>query len=151
MTSVGNRCGNRNRPLSKLGVDTCLIRHEATCGGSNFRSISVFIVFAIFFLKEKLAWNYLVASAFLGVAAFFAFAFKAPGSVIFSVRRWQTNVVRWAAKCPLPDREFALAEDRSWPMTLTGSSRPSSYGLALSCSALIMRAMPDSRAASSRV
>jgi uncharacterized protein len=45
-------------------------------------TISVFIVFAIFFLKEKLAWNYLVAFAFLGVAAFFAFAFKAPGSVI---------------------------------------------------------------------
>jgi uncharacterized protein (DUF486 family) len=45
-------------------------------------TISVFILFAIFFLKEKLAWNYLVAFAFLGVAAFFAFAFKAPGSVI---------------------------------------------------------------------
>ena len=30
------------------------------------------------FLKERLAWNYLVACAFLGVAAFFAFAFKAP-------------------------------------------------------------------------
>jgi uncharacterized protein (DUF486 family) len=30
-------------------------------------------------LKEKLAWNYLVAFAFLGVAAFFAFAFKATG------------------------------------------------------------------------
>ena len=30
-------------------------------------------------LKEKLAWNHLVALAFLGVAAFFAFAFKAPG------------------------------------------------------------------------
>lgn len=41
-------------------------------------TISVFIVFAIFFLKERLAWNYLVAFAFLGVAAFFAFAFKAP-------------------------------------------------------------------------
>ena len=41
-------------------------------------TISVFIVFGIFFLKEKLAWNYLVAFAFLGVAAFFAFAFKAP-------------------------------------------------------------------------
>jgi uncharacterized protein (DUF486 family) len=44
-------------------------------------TISVFIVFAIFFLKEKPAWNYLVAFAFLGVAAFFAFAFKAPGPV----------------------------------------------------------------------
>jgi uncharacterized protein (DUF486 family) len=41
-------------------------------------TISVFIVFAVTFPKEKLAWNYLVAFAFLGVAAFFAFAFKAP-------------------------------------------------------------------------
>jgi uncharacterized protein (DUF486 family) len=41
-------------------------------------TISVFIVFAILFLKEKLAWNYLVAFVCLGVAAFFAFAFKAP-------------------------------------------------------------------------
>ena len=40
-------------------------------------TITVFIVFAITFLKEKLAWNYLVAFVFLGVAAFFAFAFKA--------------------------------------------------------------------------
>ncbi len=45
-------------------------------------TILVFILFAIFFLKEKLAWNYLAAFAFLGVAAFFAFAFKAPGSAI---------------------------------------------------------------------
>jgi uncharacterized protein len=44
-------------------------------------TILVFILFAIFFLKEKFAWNYLVAFSFLGVAAFFAFAFKAPGSV----------------------------------------------------------------------
>jgi uncharacterized protein (DUF486 family) len=42
-------------------------------------TIVVFIAFAIFFLKEKLAWNYLVAFAFLGVAAFFAFAFKSHG------------------------------------------------------------------------
>jgi len=41
-------------------------------------TLIVFIVFAIAFLKEKLAWNYLVAFALLGVAAFFAFAFKAP-------------------------------------------------------------------------
>jgi uncharacterized protein len=41
-------------------------------------TITVFIAFAITFLKEKLAWNYLVAFAFLGVAAFFAFAFKTP-------------------------------------------------------------------------
>jgi hypothetical protein len=30
---------------------------------------------------KKLAWNYLVAFAFLAVAAFFAFAFKTPGTV----------------------------------------------------------------------
>ena len=42
-------------------------------------TIVVFIGFAIFFLKEKLAWNYLVAFAFLGVGAFFAFAFKTHG------------------------------------------------------------------------
>jgi uncharacterized protein len=40
-------------------------------------TLIVFMVFAVTFLKERLAWNYLVAFAFLGVAAFFAFAFKA--------------------------------------------------------------------------
>lgn len=39
-------------------------------------TLTIFIVFAVFFLKEKLAWNYVVAFAFLGMAAFFAFAFK---------------------------------------------------------------------------
>ena len=39
-------------------------------------TIAVFTVFALTFLKEKLAWNYVVAFAFLGLAAFFAFAFK---------------------------------------------------------------------------
>ena len=39
-------------------------------------TLVVFIGFAILILKEKLQWNYLVAFAFLGVAAFFAFAFK---------------------------------------------------------------------------
>ena len=43
-------------------------------------TLTVFIVFAIAFLKERLAWNYLVAFAFLAVAAFFAFAFKAPAA-----------------------------------------------------------------------
>ena len=42
-------------------------------------TLVVFIVFAIAVLKEKLAWNYLAAFVFLAVAAFFAFAFKAPG------------------------------------------------------------------------
>jgi uncharacterized protein len=41
-------------------------------------TLIVFMAFAILFLKGKLAWNYLVAFAFLGAAAFFAFAFKAP-------------------------------------------------------------------------
>lgn len=45
-------------------------------------TLVVFTVFAVIFLKEKLAWNYLVAFAFLGVAAFFAFAFKAPKPVL---------------------------------------------------------------------
>lgn len=40
-------------------------------------TLCVFIIFAILFLKEKLAWNHLVAFAFLGAAAYFAFAFKA--------------------------------------------------------------------------
>src|ERR1019366_9929241 len=42
-------------------------------------TLIVFMAFAILFLKEKFAWNYLVAFAFLGVAAFFAFAFNTPG------------------------------------------------------------------------
>jgi uncharacterized protein (DUF486 family) len=41
-------------------------------------TLVVFIVFAVTFLREKLAWNYVAAFVFLGVAAFFAFAFKAP-------------------------------------------------------------------------
>ena len=44
-------------------------------------TLVVFTGFALTFLKEKLAWNYLVAFIFLGLAAFFAFAFKAPGPV----------------------------------------------------------------------
>jgi uncharacterized protein (DUF486 family) len=45
-------------------------------------TLIVFIGFAILFLKEKLAWNHLVAFVCLGVAAFFAFAFKVPGPAI---------------------------------------------------------------------
>jgi hypothetical protein len=44
-------------------------------------TLVVFMIFAITFLKERLAWNYLAAIVFLGVAAFFAFAFKVPGPV----------------------------------------------------------------------
>jgi uncharacterized protein (DUF486 family) len=45
-------------------------------------TLVVFMVFAITFLKEKLAWNYVVAFAFLGLAAYFAFAVKAPGPAV---------------------------------------------------------------------
>jgi len=45
-------------------------------------TLLVFIVFAVTFLKEKLAWNYLVAIVFLGVAAFFAFAFTVPTQAV---------------------------------------------------------------------
>ena len=41
-------------------------------------TLAVFVVFAVLFLREKLAWNYLVAFCLLIGAAVFAFAFKAP-------------------------------------------------------------------------
>jgi hypothetical protein len=44
-------------------------------------TLLVFTGFAVLYLKEKFAWNYLVAFFFLSLAAFFAFAFKAPGPV----------------------------------------------------------------------
>jgi uncharacterized protein (DUF486 family) len=43
-------------------------------------TLIVFMGFAVTFLKEKIAWNYLVAFAFLAAAAFFAFAFRAQGA-----------------------------------------------------------------------
>ena len=74
-----------------LSQDSCETRPVLTVSfrlerGDQFESgfqqevvtLAVFMVFAIFFLKEKLAWNYLVAFGFLGVSAFFAFAFKTP-------------------------------------------------------------------------
>ncbi len=39
-------------------------------------TLIVFIVFAITFLNEKIAWNYLVSFTLIALAAFFAFAFK---------------------------------------------------------------------------
>lgn len=41
-------------------------------------TLVVFMGFAIAIREERLAWNYLAAFACLGLAAFFAFAFKAP-------------------------------------------------------------------------
>jgi uncharacterized protein len=39
-------------------------------------TLAVFSVFAIVFLKERLAWNYVAAFACLGAAAYFAFGFR---------------------------------------------------------------------------
>jgi len=41
-------------------------------------TLVIFMLFAVGFLREKLAWNYVVALVFLGGAAIFAFGFKAP-------------------------------------------------------------------------
>src|ERR1022692_3652999 len=49
-------------------------------------TLVVFSGFAVAFLKEKLAWNYLVAFVFLGLAAFFAFAFQAPAPAALNGR-----------------------------------------------------------------
>jgi hypothetical protein len=49
-------------------------------------TLIVFVGFAVMFLKEKLAWNYLVAFAFLGGAVFFAFAFQAPAPTARNVQ-----------------------------------------------------------------
>ncbi len=42
-------------------------------------TLSVFIVFAVTFLKEKMAWNHLVSFLCLVAAVIFAFAFKSGG------------------------------------------------------------------------
>ena len=39
-------------------------------------TLAVFIVFAVTFLKERLAWNYIASFFFLMIAVVFAFAFK---------------------------------------------------------------------------
>jgi len=39
-------------------------------------TLAVFMVFAVLFLQEKLAWNYIVAFCLLIAAAVFAFAFR---------------------------------------------------------------------------
>ena len=46
-------------------------------------TLIVFVAFAISFLKEKLAWNYVVSFLLLMAAVFFAFAIK-PGPAITS-------------------------------------------------------------------
>jgi len=43
-------------------------------------TLVVFIGFAVFFLRERIAWNTVVAFGCLALAAFFAFAFKAPAA-----------------------------------------------------------------------
>lgn len=49
-------------------------------------TLTVFTVFAIVFLKERVAWNHLVAFLLLGLAAFFAFAVRAPAADAARVR-----------------------------------------------------------------
>ena len=39
-------------------------------------TLTVFVVFAVLFLKEKIAWNHVVAFGCLGLAAYFACAFR---------------------------------------------------------------------------
>jgi uncharacterized protein (DUF486 family) len=39
-------------------------------------TLAIFVVFAVFFLKEKFAWNYAAAFVCLAGAAYFAFAFE---------------------------------------------------------------------------
>jgi hypothetical protein len=77
-------------------------------------TISVFIVFAIFFLKEKLAWNYLVAFAFLGNATFSLLRSGHPEPWPESLVRagvsshpLAISVVPCTAERPLPDGDFA--------------------------------------------
>jgi uncharacterized protein len=41
-------------------------------------TLTVFLVFGMLFLQEKVNWNYIVAFCLLIAAAVFAFAFKAP-------------------------------------------------------------------------
>ncbi|MGO9992509.1 MAG: DMT family protein [Steroidobacteraceae bacterium] len=72
-----SKCGNK--PADSENFDT---RKRGGKIIQKIITISAFIVFAILLLKERLAWNYLVAFAFLGVAAFFAFAFKAPAPLV---------------------------------------------------------------------
>lgn len=44
-------------------------------------TLTVFVVFAAAFLKERLTWNYAVSFAFLALAVYFAFGFQtAPAS-----------------------------------------------------------------------
>jgi hypothetical protein len=65
LTELTNRLGYGEFSVFQLKI----IREIVT--------LVVFIGFAIMFFKEKLVWNYLMAFAFLSVAAFFTFAFKA--------------------------------------------------------------------------
>jgi uncharacterized protein (DUF486 family) len=57
--------------------------YAAGCSGFQLKIIQeavtlvVFAGFAIFFLRERLAWNYLVSFAFILLAVAFAFGFKA--------------------------------------------------------------------------
>jgi uncharacterized protein (DUF486 family) len=44
-------------------------------------TLAVFMVFAVMFLKEKMAWNYVVSFVLIVLAAVFAFSFRTGGNV----------------------------------------------------------------------
>jgi uncharacterized protein (DUF486 family) len=45
-------------------------------------TLTVFIAFAVFFLKERMAWNYVVSFGLLMAAVIVAFAFKSDGIAV---------------------------------------------------------------------
>jgi uncharacterized protein (DUF486 family) len=70
-------------------IEYCLAVPANRWGYTHFRgfqlkimqeviTLSVFLVFGVLFLQEKVNWNYIVAFCLLIAAAVFAFAFKAP-------------------------------------------------------------------------
>ena len=62
-------------PANRIGFQYCSLGQLKII--QEVITLIILIVFATTFLQEKLAWNYLVSFLFLGLAAFFAFAFKA--------------------------------------------------------------------------
>jgi uncharacterized protein len=62
-------------------IEYCLAVPANRFGYGSFSGFQLkIILFAVFVLKEKLAWNYLASFACLGMAVFFGFAFKANGA-----------------------------------------------------------------------
>ena len=68
--TIGTQLGRHHDTVERVLAQSGLEVHKES---PRPRLVDAYVPF----LKETLAWNYLVAFAFLGVAAFFAFAFKA--------------------------------------------------------------------------